>query len=151
MPQEGGLPGRITLDAKWYIGSELVAYGRKLADYDPPAFQGIYTRSVLVIIDEAGSVPKLIFDAVDALAHLITLDPGDQRGPDRRRRTGQHGISRGDVALMGTIGGLGVGVLYTLLLVRHQISGAVWWGGGEPACLGARLVCDLVCDTEEHR
>jgi hypothetical protein len=29
------LPGRITLDAKWYIGNELVAYGRKAADYDP--------------------------------------------------------------------------------------------------------------------
>jgi hypothetical protein len=33
------LPGRITLDGKWYIGNELVAYGRKPADYDPAAFQ----------------------------------------------------------------------------------------------------------------
>jgi hypothetical protein len=71
MPQEDGLPSRITLDAKWYIGNELVAYGRKLADYDPPAFRGIYTCYVLVIIDEAGSVPKSIFDAVDALATNI--------------------------------------------------------------------------------
>jgi hypothetical protein len=62
------LPGRITLDAKWYIGNELVAYGRKPADYDPAAFQGIHARYVLVIIDEAGGVPKSIFDAVDALA-----------------------------------------------------------------------------------
>jgi hypothetical protein len=59
MPQEGGLPSRIALDAKWYIGNELVAYSRKLADYDPLAFQGIYTCYVLVIIDEAGSVPKV--------------------------------------------------------------------------------------------
>jgi hypothetical protein len=62
------LSGRITLDAKWYIGNELVAYGRKPADYDPAAFQGIHARYVLVIIDEAGGVPKSIFDAVDALA-----------------------------------------------------------------------------------
>jgi hypothetical protein len=27
--------GRIPLDAKWYIGNELVTYGRKPADYDP--------------------------------------------------------------------------------------------------------------------
>jgi hypothetical protein len=52
--QKAGLPGRITLDAKWYIGNELVAYGRKPADYDPAAFQGIHARYVSVIIDEAG-------------------------------------------------------------------------------------------------
>jgi hypothetical protein len=66
-----GLPGRVTLDAKWYIGQELVAYGRKPADYDQAAFQGIHARYVLVIIDEAGGVPKSIFDAVDALATNI--------------------------------------------------------------------------------
>jgi hypothetical protein len=65
------MSGRITLDAKWYIGQELVGYGRKPADYDHPAFQGIHARYVLVIIDEAGGVPKSIFDAVDALATNI--------------------------------------------------------------------------------
>ena len=69
--KKAGLPGRITLDAKWYIGNELVTYGRKPADYDPAAFQGIHARYVLVIIDEAGGVPKSIFDAVDALATNI--------------------------------------------------------------------------------
>jgi len=69
--RKAGLPGRITLDAKWYIGQELVAYGRKPADYDQAAFQGIHARFVLVIIDEAGGVPKSIFDAVDALATNI--------------------------------------------------------------------------------
>jgi hypothetical protein len=64
--KKGGLPVRITLDAKWYIGNELVAYGRNPTDYDPAAFQGIHARYVLVII--AGGVPKSIFDAVDALA-----------------------------------------------------------------------------------
>jgi hypothetical protein len=35
--RKGNLPGRITLDAKWYMGQELVAYGRKPADYDQAA------------------------------------------------------------------------------------------------------------------
>src|SRR5215213_2114124 len=69
--KKAGLPGRITLDAKWYIGNELVAYGRKPADYDPAAFQGIHARYVLVIIDEAGGVRKSIVDAVDDLATNI--------------------------------------------------------------------------------
>lgn len=73
--RKASLPRRITLDAKWYIGQELVGYGRKPADYDQAAFQGIHERYVLVIIvlviiDEAGGVPKSIFDAVDALATL---------------------------------------------------------------------------------
>jgi hypothetical protein len=69
--RKASLPGRITLDAKWYIGQELVGYGRKPADYDQAAFQGIHACYVLVIIDEAGGVPKSIFDAVDALATNI--------------------------------------------------------------------------------
>ena len=44
---------------------------RKPADYDPAAFQGIHARYVLVIIDEAGGIPKSIFDAVYALATNI--------------------------------------------------------------------------------
>lgn len=72
------LDGRLTLDARWYMGDqgrkangtsdeELVAYGRKPSDYDQSAFQGIHARYVLVIIDEAGGVPKLLYDAVDSL------------------------------------------------------------------------------------
>lgn len=75
--KKAGLPGRLTLDARWYMGDpgrkggtsdeELVAYGRKPSDYDQSAFQGIHARYVLVIIDEAGGVPKLLYDAVDSL------------------------------------------------------------------------------------
>lgn len=69
----GKLPGRITEAAEWkldmgYGPSELVAIGRKPADYDPGAFQGIHALYVLVIIDEACGVPEAIFNAVDALA-----------------------------------------------------------------------------------
>lgn len=71
--RKGNLPGRITGDAEWKYAwgagpDELIAFGRKPADYDPSAFQGIHARYVLIIIDEAGGVPKPIFDAVDSLA-----------------------------------------------------------------------------------
>jgi hypothetical protein len=69
--RKGGLVGRVTLDAKWRLGpaygDELVAYGRKPADYDPEAFQGIHQLYVLVVIDEANGVPKILYDAVDTL------------------------------------------------------------------------------------
>jgi hypothetical protein len=70
--RKGGLIGRITLDAQWKLThglgpDELVAYGRKPADYEPAAFQGIHAEFVLVVIDEAGGVTKAIFEAVDSL------------------------------------------------------------------------------------
>jgi hypothetical protein len=43
--RKGNLPGRITLDDEWYMGpggKELVAFGRKPADHDQSAFQGIH-------------------------------------------------------------------------------------------------------------
>lgn len=70
--RKGKLPGRITGQNEWKLElggpGELVAYGRKPADYDPAAFQGIHARFVLVVIDEAGGVPRAIFDAADSLA-----------------------------------------------------------------------------------
>jgi hypothetical protein len=68
-----GLPGYITGDNKWKIehpGSKAdeIGIGRKPADYDPAGFQGLHRRYVLVIIDEAGGVPKMLFDAVDSIA-----------------------------------------------------------------------------------
>ena len=68
--KKGGLPGRITLDAKWYIGNELVRTAASLLTRTRPV-PGHPARYVLVNIDEAGGVPKSIFDAVDALATNI--------------------------------------------------------------------------------
>jgi hypothetical protein len=93
------LPGRITLDAKWYIGNELVAYGPKPADYDPAAFQGIHARYVLVIIDEAGGEPKSIFDAVDALATNVdarVVAVGNRTIPRRRDLQARLWLARGN-------------------------------------------------------
>lgn len=73
MHLQGDLPGRITLDARWFIDDRLVAFGRKTADETDPnkamqAFQGIHARYPLVIIDEAGGIPKWLFDAADSIA-----------------------------------------------------------------------------------
>lgn len=46
----------------------LRGYGRKPADHDQAAFQGIHAKHVLVVIDEACGVPKSLFVAADALA-----------------------------------------------------------------------------------
>jgi len=68
--KKGKLPGSINRSPipSWYIDGELVGYGRKPADYEESAFQGIHARYVLVVIDEAGGVPRHLYDAVDALA-----------------------------------------------------------------------------------
>lgn len=63
----GKLAGR-TNQTEWLIGEELVAFGRKPADYDPSAFQGIHARYVLVVIDEAGGVPVEIYRSAASLA-----------------------------------------------------------------------------------
>ena len=64
------LRGKVTRAGypQWHIDGELVGYGRKPADYEQSAFQGIHARYVLVIMDEAGGIPRALYDAVDALA-----------------------------------------------------------------------------------
>lgn len=86
------LPGRTTLDARWYMGGkvigdeaeQLVAYGRKPSDYDQDGFQGIHAKFVLSVIDEACGIPKLLYDAVDTLAtneHARVLAIGNPDDP----------------------------------------------------------------------
>lgn len=72
--QKGDLVGRITsgMVPQWKIGQEIVGFGRKPQDLKSKeeamaAFQGIHAKYVLVVIDEAGGVPKWLFDAVDTL------------------------------------------------------------------------------------
>jgi hypothetical protein len=43
-----------------------------------------------------------------------------------------YGIARGDLALMGAVTGVGVGVLQALVLARHRIPGAFWWAVANP-------------------
>jgi hypothetical protein len=72
--RKAGLRGRITTGAipEWTIGGELVAFGRKPADYIDAdqaraAFQGIHARYVLVVLDEACGIPEWLWTAVDTL------------------------------------------------------------------------------------
>lgn len=87
--------GYVTGSNEWKIGhakgaSELVAYGRKPADYDATGFQGIHARYVLIIIDEACGVPRLLYDAVDSLAtneHARVLAVGNPDDPSSHFQT----------------------------------------------------------------
>src|SRR6185437_15777777 len=64
--RKGKLPGRVN-QTEWWLGEELVAFGRKPSDYDESAFQGIHARYVLVIIDEACGIPDQLWIAAGAL------------------------------------------------------------------------------------
>jgi hypothetical protein len=43
-----------------------------------------------------------------------------------------YGIDRTDLALMGAVNGLGVGVMQAVVLARHRIPGAIWWAVANP-------------------
>lgn len=43
-----------------------------------------------------------------------------------------YGIGRGDLALMGAVNGLAVGVMQALVLARNRIPGALWWAVANP-------------------
>lgn len=64
--RRGKLAGRVN-QTEWHIDDEMVAFGRKPADHDESAFQGIHARYVLVILDEAGGIPEQLWIAADAL------------------------------------------------------------------------------------
>jgi hypothetical protein len=81
------LPGRMN-QTEWYIQTptgkeELCAFGQKPADYDPAAFQGIHERALLLVLDEAGGIPKSLWTAGgslltnDACRELAIGNPDD--------------------------------------------------------------------------
>ena len=60
------LPGKVN-QTEWLLDDELVAFGRKPADHDEAAFQGIHARYVLVVLDEACGIPEPLWYAADSL------------------------------------------------------------------------------------
>jgi hypothetical protein len=83
------LPGRLN-QTEWFIGDELVAYGRKPSDTDETGFQGIHARFVLVLIDEACGIPEQLWIAADSLttnADCRTLAIGNPDNPSAHFRT----------------------------------------------------------------
>lgn len=84
-----GLLGRITLDNDWKsdIDSQR-AYGRKPANTNIHAFQGVHRRQgVLAVLDEGCGIPQSIFTAVHAIttgrydAALVVGNPDDINTP----------------------------------------------------------------------
>lgn len=81
--RKGRLDGRVN-QTEWWFGDELVAYGRKPADYDEEAFQGIHARYVLAVLDEACHDDQTevmtddgwkLFSELDGSELLLTMDP----------------------------------------------------------------------------
>lgn len=62
----GGLPGKMNT-TEWWLGEELVGFGRSPKDTDPTSIQGIHARYVLVIFDEACGIARALWDAADSL------------------------------------------------------------------------------------
>ncbi|MFI6986041.1 hypothetical protein ACIBSV_46815 [Embleya sp. NPDC050154] len=68
--RKGGLIGNVLPGQPMWkdpAGAE-IAFGRKPADHDAHGFQGIHDRYVLIVVDEACGIPKVLWDAIDALA-----------------------------------------------------------------------------------
>lgn len=69
--RKGKLRGRVN-QTEWWLGDEMVGYGRKPADNDEEGFQGIHAVYVLVLVDEAAGIPSSLWTAI--LALLTTVD-----------------------------------------------------------------------------
>lgn len=52
---------------EWWIGKEMVGFGRKPSGANAAGFQGIHARKVLVVLDEAGGVPEDLFEDAEKL------------------------------------------------------------------------------------
>lgn len=65
--RKGGLPGTVKKSDEWEIDGRLVGFGRKPADYDEDAFQGIHRRHVLVILDEASGIPSTLWTGAESI------------------------------------------------------------------------------------
>ena len=81
--KSGKLRGH-TNQTEWWMNDELVAFGRKPADYDEDAFQGIHARYVLVILDEAGGIPTSIWTGAETITtneHSRILAIGNPDSP----------------------------------------------------------------------
>lgn len=67
--REGDLPGKVGGDNAWKSDNGvLIGLGRKPADHDTNAFQGLHKRRVLVVADEACGIPLQLWTAFEAVA-----------------------------------------------------------------------------------
>lgn len=80
------LPGKINRSPypQWIMGSDPVGYGRKPADYEESAFQGIHATHTLIIVDEACGILPGLWDQLSSLAsnlHARILAIGNPTDP----------------------------------------------------------------------
>jgi hypothetical protein len=71
--RQAGLPGRINRSPypQWLVANDVVGYGRKPADYEESAFQGIHALKTLIIVDEACGILPNLWDQLASLASNI--------------------------------------------------------------------------------
>lgn len=82
------LPGYVTMGNEWKLeNGRLVGMGRKPADGDAHAFQGIHRPYVLVIIDEAAGVPEELWTGVEAITTTANSRILAIGNPDDRETT----------------------------------------------------------------
>lgn len=86
--RKGDLIGRVN-QKEWFIGTEMVGFGRKPADpaeggddETVTAFQGIHAEFVLVVLDEAGGIPAPLWAAAKSLMtgegnHILVIGNPD--------------------------------------------------------------------------
>lgn len=141
----GKLRGRLN-QTEWMMptdsGEEMVAFGRKPSHLNPTAFQGIHAPKVLVVLDEAGGIPKPLWDAADSLisnenSRMIAIgnpdDPLGEFAEVSKPGSGWHPIS---ISAFETPNFTGE---KCPRLVREQLVSRVWveekrrkWGENSP-------------------
>jgi hypothetical protein len=69
-----------------------------------------------------------------AAVGLVALDPGHDGGDGLVAGAAlvDYEVDRGDLALMGAVNGVAVGVMQALVLARHRIPSAFWWAVANP-------------------
>jgi hypothetical protein len=80
-----GLRGRLTRSGypQWRVGDELIAFGRRPTEI--ASFQGIHSRFILIILDEADGIDEQLWIAADTLAssgHARVLAIGNPDSAD---------------------------------------------------------------------
>lgn len=98
---KGKLPGRCN-QTEWWLGNEMVAFGRKPDDQDMTAFQGLHQKNLLVVLDEACGIPPALWNAAETLVaneggKILAIgnpdDPNTEFGAICRPGGGYHPIT----------------------------------------------------------
>ena len=84
------LPGVVFETPRWEVATDRFAIGlspRKQTQEDVVSLQGYHAENLLVIMDEAAGIPKILWDAIESLAvsnnnRILTIgNPIEQSGP----------------------------------------------------------------------